>query len=76
VEQLKASFAHYDANDIARALSTTMHLYRWLEDETAAKWGYSLPLEGEKQAAHATYLLLKEYGVKNTLEMNSPEATV
>jgi aminoglycoside 6-adenylyltransferase len=76
VEQLKASFAHYDAKDIASALSTTMHLYRWLEDETAAKWGYSLPLEGERQAAHATYLLLKEYGVKNTLEMNSPEATV
>jgi len=61
VEQLKDSFAHYDANDIASALSTTMHLYRWLEDETAAKWGYSLPLDGERQAASLTDQLLKEY---------------
>ena len=63
VDQLKASFAHYDANDIASALCTTMHLYRWLEDETAAKCGYSLPLEGERQAASLTDQLLKEYGI-------------
>ena len=58
VEQLKEIFAHFEAIDIARALNATMNLYRWVEDETAVKWGYSVPLEGEKQAANATYLLI------------------
>jgi hypothetical protein len=28
-----------------------MKLYRWLEDETAALWGYSIPRAGEQQAS-------------------------
>jgi aminoglycoside 6-adenylyltransferase len=64
VEQLKEIFAHFDASDIAFALSNTMNLYRWLEDETATKWGYNVPLQGEEQAAIATCQLLDEYGIK------------
>jgi aminoglycoside 6-adenylyltransferase len=51
VEQLRDAFAHYDAGDIVRALRATMDLYRWLEDETAARWNYSIPLEGERRVA-------------------------
>jgi aminoglycoside 6-adenylyltransferase len=59
VIQLSGTFAHYDAGDIASALLATMDLFRWLEDETAAAWGYSLQDEGEQQAAAITRHLLE-----------------
>jgi len=65
VAGLKTIFAHYDANDIAYALCATMNLYRWVEDETAAKWGYSVPIEGEIYAANATYQLIEPFGIIN-----------
>lgn len=36
-------FAHYDRDDIARALLATMHLFRWLAVETAQRWHYPYP---------------------------------
>lgn len=60
VEQLRGVFAHYEAADIVRALRATMELYRWLEDETAARWSYTCPLEGERQAAQAALRLMDE----------------
>lgn len=54
VAQLGGIFAHYDPDDIGRALRNTMHLYRWLEDETAAAWGYTPEREGERHAAQMT----------------------
>lgn len=59
VEQLRLTFAHYDAGDIADALQATMDLYRWLEDETAAHWGYAIPRESEQQAARAAQNLMQ-----------------
>jgi len=59
VEQLNGAFAHYDPADIARALRATMDVFRWLEDETAARWGYSCPVEGEQEAARKTLELLE-----------------
>ena len=59
LEQLRDAFAHYDAGDVARALRTTMELYRWLEDETASRWGYTCPMEGERQAAETALQLLE-----------------
>lgn len=59
VEQLRTSFAFYDAADVGRALRQTMQLYRWLEDETAARWGYRSPSEGERLAAEAALNLLE-----------------
>ncbi len=44
----------------ARALRATMELYRWLEDETAARWGYACPVEGERHAEALTLRLLEE----------------
>ena len=58
VAQLGVAFARYDAGEIAGALEATMTLYRWLEDETAAQWGYSPPGEGERQAALTAMHLL------------------
>lgn len=60
VAELRQAFAWYDAQEIARALRCTMHLFRWLEDETAAAWGYTPSLEGEGQAAGLTRRLLDE----------------
>ncbi len=62
VEQMRSAFGHYEAGDIARSLRVTMDLYRRLEDETAAIWGYSIPLEGEHEAAQKTLELLKRFG--------------
>jgi len=49
VAALKDTYAHYDRDDIARALLATMDLFRWLAKETAARWGYSYPYEGDRQ---------------------------
>jgi aminoglycoside 6-adenylyltransferase len=65
VDQLRATFAHYDAGEIARALLATMDLYRWLEDQTAAKWDYPIPREGEQQASVATLKLIESFSVDN-----------
>lgn len=58
VTELSRAFAHYEAADMARALAATMSLYRWLEDETVAVWGYPIPRAGELAAEAATRALL------------------
>ncbi len=60
VKQLDSAFAHYDRRDMARALRATMDLYRWLQDETAAAWGYTCPNEGEHRAAALAIQLIEE----------------
>lgn len=62
VAQLPGVFAHYDARDIVRALRATMDLYRWLEDEAAAAWGYRCPVEAERQAGALALQLLEPLG--------------
>ena len=59
VEHLSKAFAHYEEDDIARALQATMDLFRWLEGEAAAAWGYSIPFKGEQEAAAAALRLLE-----------------
>ena len=51
VEQLEKAFAHYDACDIAQALLVTMKIFRRLEDECAAQWGFSPQFQGEQSVA-------------------------
>jgi len=60
IKELHGVFAHYDAGDVAMALRATMDLYRWLEEETAARWEYTCPVEGECQTADRTIQLLDE----------------
>jgi aminoglycoside 6-adenylyltransferase len=62
VEELRGAFAHYDAGDISRALRATMDLYRWLEDETAGRWGYPRPLTGEQQTAQIALQMSESIG--------------
>lgn len=51
VQALGEAFAHYDEQDVWRALFATIDLFRWLEAETAERLGYP-PLElGEQRAS-------------------------
>jgi aminoglycoside 6-adenylyltransferase len=45
VAGLGGAFAHYDVDDVWRALLATMDLFRWLATETAESLGYSYPRE-------------------------------
>ncbi len=58
VAALPRIFGRYDPADLAGALEATMELFRWLEDETCARWGYTVPRVGELQAQAATSALL------------------
>ncbi len=49
MQGLRAAFAHYDADDVARALVATMDLARWLGRETAERLGYPYPAVEEEQ---------------------------
>ncbi len=62
VKQLGFALAHYDRDDMARALRATMDLYRWLQDETAAKWAYRCPTDGEHAAARLATQLIDQMG--------------
>jgi aminoglycoside 6-adenylyltransferase len=50
VDVLPTVFAHYDAEDIWRALLATMELYRWLAVEAAELLGYAYPHSGDGRA--------------------------
>ena len=43
VEGLRQAFAHYNREDIQRALFATMDLFRWLAVETGERLGYPYP---------------------------------
>jgi aminoglycoside 6-adenylyltransferase len=58
VAQFSEVFAHYDRQDIARALQATMVLFRWLAVETAQRWGYAYPADGEQFATKWVETLL------------------
>lgn len=47
VGELRAVFAHYDAEDVWRALLATLDLFRWLAVETAQRWGFAYPAAGD-----------------------------
>jgi aminoglycoside 6-adenylyltransferase len=58
VEALPRIFAHYDTEDVWRALVATMDLFRWLAVETAERLGYSYPASGAAHAAELVEVLL------------------
>lgn len=51
---LKKTFAHYDEEDVWRALFATMDLFRWLARETMNGLGFPYPAAGD---GHATKLV-------------------
>jgi aminoglycoside 6-adenylyltransferase len=60
VAQLATVFAHYDRQDIARALWATMELFRWLVAETAQCWQYTYPAAGDQAVSNLVGRLLAE----------------
>jgi aminoglycoside 6-adenylyltransferase len=47
LRDLSSSFAHYDANDMARTLLAMMKLFRWLAIETGERLGFAYPAEAD-----------------------------
>jgi aminoglycoside 6-adenylyltransferase len=62
VAALPAIFAHYDVEDMWRALEATMELFRWLARETADLWGYNYPAEGDERSTELVRQLFVERG--------------
>ena len=60
VAQLAGAFAHYDRQDIARALWATMELFRWLAAETAERWQYAYPVASDRAVTDLVRQLLGE----------------
>jgi aminoglycoside 6-adenylyltransferase len=66
VAQLANVFAHYDPQDIARALWATMELFRRLVTETAERWQYTYPASGDQGVADLVGQLLAEMNAGRT----------
>jgi aminoglycoside 6-adenylyltransferase len=58
VAQLPTVFAHYDRQDIARALWATMELFRRLATETAQSWRYAYPASSDQAVTDLVRQLL------------------
>lgn len=53
LEGLRCAFAHYDEEDVKRALLGAMDLFRWMAMETAEKLGYpSYPTKADEQVTN------------------------
>ena len=50
LKELGGIFAHYDAEDVWRALLATMGLFRWMAVETAERLGYPYLKLGDERA--------------------------
>jgi aminoglycoside 6-adenylyltransferase len=50
LKELRETFAHYDREDIKRALLAAVNLSRWLSTATAEKLGYPYPAQADAQA--------------------------
>jgi aminoglycoside 6-adenylyltransferase len=50
VAGLRDAYAHYDAEDLRRALWATMELFRWLATETATQLGFAYPAAADRYA--------------------------
>lgn len=60
LENLSGAFAHYEEEDVWRALFVTMALFRWLAVETAEKLEYAYPEYGDERATELVHHLYAE----------------
>lgn len=60
LEALPQIFAHYETNDIWRALLMTMDLFRWLAVETAEILSYEYPTYGDERCSELVQQLYSE----------------
>jgi len=49
LKELRNAFAHYNEEDVKRALLAAMDLFRWMAIETAEKLGYQYPTKADEQ---------------------------
>jgi aminoglycoside 6-adenylyltransferase len=64
IKSLKNAFAHYDEEDIWRALFVTMDLFRWLAKETAELLQYEYPVHGDQYATKLLETLFSDGSAK------------
>ena len=60
IRELTSAFAHYDADDVARALIATMDLFRWLAIETAQRLAYHYPAASDANVTDWVNTCLQE----------------
>lgn len=70
VHQLSGAYAHYDTEDVWRALRVTMDLFHWLAIETAEELGYEYPHKSEQHIVTLTEKLYSERNQSETKEEN------
>ncbi|MEW6229480.1 MAG: aminoglycoside 6-adenylyltransferase [Bacillota bacterium] len=58
LDRLRSAFAHYDEDDIGRALVATMDLFRWLAQEAAERLDYPYPTLADERATELVDTLL------------------
>lgn len=61
VEGLCATYGRYEPDDFWRALFGSMDLFRWLAPETAAKLGYSYPIDAEQRVTEWVKTCFEEW---------------
>ena len=49
VQGLRQAYAHYDPDDLRRALRATINLFRWVAEETAEMLGFAYPFHADRQ---------------------------
>ncbi len=57
---LRRTFAHYNEDDVWKALVATMDLFRWLSVATAHKLGFEYPAEADHHASNLVRTLSRE----------------
>jgi aminoglycoside 6-adenylyltransferase len=64
--ELRDVFAHYDGEDVRRALLATMALFRWLASETADRLGYPYPRDADERVTEWVKTCLSERGASES----------
>lgn len=49
VQGLRQAYAHYDPDDMRRALRATVNLFRWIAEETAEVLGFTYPMRADRK---------------------------
>jgi aminoglycoside 6-adenylyltransferase len=60
--ELPGVYAHYDAEDVWRALLATMDLFRWTSQEVEERLGFSYPTTGAEHAAELVGVMFEGRG--------------
>jgi aminoglycoside 6-adenylyltransferase len=60
LEGLRGAFAHFDEDDIKRALLATMDMFRWIAIETAEKLDYPYPTNADRRVTEWVKTCLSE----------------